>query len=140
MTARPCCHCERSDAISYRVGQSDGDCFVAPLLAMTTRAKSSSGFRAEAGETAALSAVAVEIAGFEPGLESAAQHGPIAVDDREPRGVAIAAARDHRLPEQPFIGEAEPGGGGAARQVSRNPFPILAAGSPHRPPPARPSR
>src|SRR5882757_10319330 len=94
---------------------------------MTAIAKSSSGFCAEADQAAALPALAVEIAGVEPRLEGGAQHRPFAVDDREPRRVAIAAACDHRLPEQPFIGEAEPGGGGAARQVQRIAFPFVAA-------------
>src|SRR5947199_876133 len=35
---KPRCHCERSDAISHHMGESDGDCFVAALLAMTSRA------------------------------------------------------------------------------------------------------
>src|SRR6266480_4283404 len=36
---KPRCHCERSDAISHHVGESDGDCFVAALLASPTGAQ-----------------------------------------------------------------------------------------------------
>src|SRR5438105_1174502 len=36
IAASPGCHCERSEAISCRRCSADGDCFVAPLLAMTS--------------------------------------------------------------------------------------------------------
>src|SRR5256885_16174562 len=35
---KPRCHCERSEVISHHVGESDENCFVAALLAMTSRA------------------------------------------------------------------------------------------------------
>ena len=33
------CHCERSEAILTGKARSDGDCFVAPLLAITSNVK-----------------------------------------------------------------------------------------------------
>src|SRR5438067_12257507 len=127
MTALPCCHCERSEAIPGRVGQSDGDCFVAVLLAMTSVAWVSSRRGAESSQAAALPAGAVEIARIEPGLKRGAQCRPFGVDDREPRRVAVVAAGDHSLPEQAFIREPEPRGGSTARQVQRIAFPLVAA-------------
>src|SRR5438477_12835505 len=35
---KPRCHCERSEAICHHVSESDGNCFVAALLAMKSRA------------------------------------------------------------------------------------------------------
>src|SRR5205807_8477059 len=82
--------------------------------------------RAEAAEIAQLAAVDVEIARLQPGLECRAKRRPLAVDDREPGGVPVVAARDHRLPEQPLEAKAQPRGRGAARQVQRVAFPLIA--------------
>src|SRR5262249_34419586 len=62
----------------------------------------------EIRQAPALAAVGREITRVEPALEGGAQSRPVAVDDREPRGVAVAPAGDHRLPEQALIPKAEP--------------------------------
>src|SRR5437667_104844 len=83
--------------------------------------------RSEARQIAQLPACGVEIARLQPGLECRAKRRPLAVDDREPRGVPVVAAGDHRLPEQPLVAKAESRGGVAARQVQRVAFPLVAA-------------
>ena len=44
----------------------------------------------------------VEIGGVQPALEPRLLHGPVFVDDRKPRGIAVAALVVSRLPEDAF--------------------------------------
>ena len=64
---------------------------------------------------------------IEPALESGAQSRPLAVEDREPRGIAAAALVHCCLPEQPLIAEAEAQGRRPRRGVERVTFPFVAA-------------
>src|SRR5689334_13682626 len=79
------------------------DCFVAPLLAMTTRGRESSALWPQAREALPLPSLWVEIRRVEPALERVAQYRPLAIDYREPCRVAVAPARQRRLPEQALV-------------------------------------
>src|SRR3954467_9877540 len=59
----------------------------------------SSSAGSEIRQAPALAAVGRKITRVEPALEGGAQSRPVAVDDREPGGVAVAPAGDHRLAE-----------------------------------------
>src|SRR5262245_37892494 len=61
----------------------------------------------ELAERAALEAHRVEVRRREPALEGRAQSRPLAVQDREPRRVAVAPLHHPRLPERPLVREAE---------------------------------
>src|SRR5439155_25551778 len=93
---------------------------------VTARDYASSRRGAEAGQAAALPAVGVEITRVEPGLEGSAQGGPLPVHNRKPRRVAVVAAGDHRLSEQPLI---KPSRVAAARlgRLHEIAFPFVAA-------------
>src|SRR5438067_4383000 len=80
----------------------------------------------QARQAHALVALGVEIAGIEPPLEGGFDRRPLAVDNRKPGGVAIAALDDVRLPEQPLKAKAVPRGGGARRRVERIALPFIA--------------
>src|SRR4051812_47699779 len=97
----------------------DRDCFVALLLAMTTSGEGSCALRPEAREALPLPSRGVEIRRIEPALERAAQRRPVAVDHREPIRVAIASARQRRLPEQPLILKSEAQRRFPARHIER---------------------
>src|SRR3954447_12011729 len=120
-------HCERSEAISCcRSPSTARDCFGAARLAMTAGAWQSCPGGSQARQAVPLLPVGVEIRRVEPALECRALRRPFAVDDREPGGVAVAAAGHRRLPEQSLIPEAETQGGGARGRVQRIAFPFVA--------------
>src|SRR4051794_29806979 len=83
--------------------------------------------RPEVFELPALAAFVVEVRRVEPRLERGTARGPPAVDDREPRVVAVASTPDVRLPERPLVGEAEPLRSTARRSVQAVALPFVAA-------------
>src|SRR5690349_24383997 len=73
-----------------------------------------------------LAAVVVEVLGRQPGLVGQADRGPFAIEDREPRGLAVAALDDHVLAEDALVGEAEALGGRARAGVGGVALPFQA--------------
>ncbi len=82
---------------------------------------------AQVGQPPALAAVGVEVLRRQPALERAARGRPLAVEQREPRGVAVAALDDHVLAERALVGEAEALGGPARARVGGVALPLQAA-------------
>ena len=65
----------------------------------------------QARQRVALAPLLVEVAWLEPLLVRAAQGRPFAIQDREPRGVAVAALVDDGLAEDALELEPQPRGG-----------------------------
>src|SRR5699024_6966536 len=72
--------------------------------------RSASVFGYDVAQTPPLPASGVEVRFVEPFEVRRSQGRPFGVDDREPRGVAVAALDHEVLPEHAFAGEAEPFG------------------------------
>src|SRR5579864_2371148 len=81
----------------------------------------------EAREAAALRPVGSEIGRIEPALEGGPQRRPLAVDDREPGGVAVVPFDHLSLAEEALVAEAVALGGGARRRIEGIAFPLVAA-------------
>src|SRR5436190_10447014 len=81
----------------------------------------------ERAERDALTPALVEIRRVEPAPERGVERRPFLVDHRVPRGVAIPALVDARLPEDPLIREPQPQGRGAGWGIERVALPLVAA-------------
>ena len=68
----------------------------------------------------------VEIGRVEPALEGRLERQPLAVEDREPAGIAVARFVDRRLVEHALVAEPEALRRGARRRVERIAFPFVA--------------
>src|SRR6266699_247028 len=74
-----------------------------------------------------LAALAIEILRVEPALERRFEGRPLAVDDRVPGGVAVAALVDQCLAKNPLEPESKALGGLARGRIERVAFPFVAA-------------
>src|SRR5262245_34716371 len=74
-----------------------------------------------------LAAGGVEIFRREPALESGLAGRPLAVEHREPGGVAVASLDDEVLAEHAFEREAEALGGAPRGGIERVAFPLVTA-------------
>src|SRR6056297_1267191 len=83
--------------------------------------------RGEVAQPMPLQAVCIEIGGVEPCVIGRAQRGPVAVDHREPRGIAIAPFHDCGLTKDTLEHETEAPGSAARRGIERVAFPLEAA-------------
>src|SRR6478735_11059400 len=85
------------------------------------------GSRGPGGQAGALAAHVVEVVVVEPGIERCAHARPLAVRDREPVGVAVAALVDEGIAEPALPDEAEPERCAARRRVEAVALPLVAA-------------
>src|SRR3546814_5661556 len=92
-----CCSASRSSTWSSP-GRAPG---------RSTRSCARRGSPPQVRQAALLPALRVEVLRIEPGLEGGLGLGPLAVEDREPRSVAVAALGDGGLAEDALEAEAE---------------------------------
>src|SRR5882724_12523931 len=78
----------------------------------------------QVAERAALASVCIEIARREPGFDRRADGGPLAIHDRIPRSIPVAALHDHVLVEDALEAEAETAGGAARGLVEGVALPL----------------
>src|SRR6478735_10978714 len=85
------------------------------------------GSRGPGGEAGALAAHVVEVLVVEPRVERCAHARPLAVGDREPVGVAVAALVDEGVAEPALPDEAEPERSATRRRVEAVALPLVTA-------------
>src|SRR5438874_13198073 len=81
--------------------------------------------RPELFEPSPLSPRLVEVRRVEPRFEGRAEPRPLAVDDREPRVIAVPPIPDTGLPEGPLVDEAQPLRRTPRRRVEAVAFPLV---------------